>query len=57
MGVMSAGWSLGAATGPAIGGILFDMSGYYFTAFVIGAGAMFITTFLVSLVNVKKHRV
>jgi MFS family permease len=57
MGVMSAGWSLGAATGPAIGGILFDMSGYYFTAFVIGASAMFITTFLVSLVNVKKHRV
>jgi MFS family permease len=57
MGVMSAGWSLGAATGPAIGGFIFDMSGYYSTAFVIGAGAMFITTFLVSLVNVKKHQV
>ena len=51
MGVMSAGWSLGAASGPAIGGFTFDAIGNYFTAFSLGAGAMFIATLLVALVK------
>ena len=51
MGVMSAGWSLGAASGPAIGGFTFDMIGNYFPAFLLGAGAMFIATLLVVLIR------
>jgi MFS family permease len=54
MGVMSAGWSLGAASGPAIGGFTFDAFGNYFTAFSLGAGAMFIATLLVVLVKGDK---
>ena len=41
MGVMSAGWALGAAIGPAIGGFIFDRSGNYFMAFGSAAGALF----------------
>lgn len=51
MGVMSAGWSLGAAGGPAIGGFIFDASGSYGMAFVWGAGAMFAATVLMALVR------
>jgi OFA family oxalate/formate antiporter-like MFS transporter len=51
MGVMSAGWSLGAASGPAIGGFTFDLIGNYFSAFLLGAGAMSIATLLVVLVK------
>ena len=51
MGVMSAGWSLGAASGPAIGGFTFDVIGNYFTAFSLGAGAMLIATLLVVLIR------
>jgi len=54
MGVMSAGWSLGAASGPAIGGFTFDAFGNYFTAFSLGAGAMLIATLLVVLVKGDK---
>jgi len=40
MGMMSAGWAIGAAIGPAIGGYIFDVSGRYFGAFGIGAAAL-----------------
>jgi MFS family permease len=51
MGVMSAGWALGAAIGPAIGGIIFDISGNYFMAFGSGAAALFAVVCLLSLIK------
>ena len=51
MGVMSVGWTIGAAAGPAIGGFTFDMSGSYFGAFATGASAMLVATLLTVLVK------
>ena len=51
MGVMNAGWSLGAAVGPVMGGVIFDVSGHYFTAFVAGAVAIFLATILLGLIK------
>ena len=42
MGVFSAGWALGAAMGPYIGGYIFDVSGSYFNAFGAGALSLFV---------------
>jgi len=47
MGVLSGGWAIGAAVGPAIGGYIFDASGSYFWAFGAGAAASLIATFTV----------
>ena len=51
MGMMSAGWALGAAIGPAVGGYIFDASGSYFTAFATGAAAVLISALLVALIK------
>jgi MFS family permease len=51
MGVVAAGWSLGAAIGPAVGGFIFDASGNYGMAFAWGGGAMFVATLLMALVK------
>ena len=51
MGMMSAGWALGAAVGPAVGGYIFDASGNYFTAFATGAAAVLISALLVALIK------
>jgi len=40
MGMMSGGWAVGAAIGPAIGGYLFDVTGHYSMAFGAGAAAL-----------------
>jgi MFS family permease len=51
MGVMSAGWALGAAIGPAIGGFIFDVSGDYFMAFGVGAASLFTVVCLLALIR------
>lgn len=51
MGVMSAGWSLGAVIGPGIGGFTYDASGSYFTAFWTGATVLLLVAFLAALVR------
>ncbi len=53
MGMMSAGWALGAASGPAIGGYIFDVSGTYFMGFAAGAVAIIIAAPLVALVTIS----
>jgi OFA family oxalate/formate antiporter-like MFS transporter len=53
MGMMSAGWALGAAIGPAVGGYIFDVSGSYFTAFATGAAAVLISALFVALIRKK----
>ena len=47
MGVATVGWSLGAAAGPTIGGVIFDVTGNYFMAFAVGAVSMLIATLLI----------
>jgi MFS family permease len=54
MGMMSAGWALGAAIGPALGGYIFDASGSYFTAFATGAAAVLISALFVALIRRRK---
>jgi OFA family oxalate/formate antiporter-like MFS transporter len=51
MGLVNVGWTLGAAAGPAIGGLIFDITGNYFLAFATGAGAILIAGLLVALVR------
>ncbi|GAI54043.1 unnamed protein product [marine sediment metagenome] len=43
------GWGIGAAIGPAVGGLIFDVSNSYVMAFLIGALAMLVTALLVAL--------
>jgi MFS family permease len=54
MGMMSAGWALGAAIGPAMGGYIFDASGSYFAAFATGAFAILISALFVALIKRRK---
>jgi MFS family permease len=54
MGMMSAGWALGAAIGPAVGGYIFDVSGSYFAAFATGAVAILISALTVALIRRRK---
>lgn len=51
MGLINVGWTLGAAAGPSIGGLIFDVTGNYLLAFATGAGAMLIATLLVALIR------
>jgi MFS family permease len=51
MGVMTAGWALGAAVGPAMGGYIFDMSDNYFAAFATAAAATLISALFVALIR------
>ncbi len=51
MGMITAGWALGAAVGPAIGGYIFDASGDYFKAFGAGAAALFTAACLIALIK------
>ena len=51
MGMMSGGWALGAAIGPAIGGFVFDVSGDYFIAFGACAMALITAAFLLSRIR------
>jgi len=49
MGTLSAGWSLGAAIGPFLGGLVYDISGNYSIAFTINVAAMIVVTLLLLL--------
>jgi len=54
MGVLDVGWGIGAAIGPTVGGLVFDVTETYFIAFIIGALAMMVATFFVSM---TKHKI
>jgi len=49
MGTLNIAWGIGAATGPAIGGLIFDVTNSYATAFSIGATAMLVVALLIAL--------
>ncbi|MCE5263055.1 MAG: MFS transporter [Deltaproteobacteria bacterium] len=47
IGLLEASWGVGAAVGPALGGLIFDMTGGYGTAFLIATVTMFISSSMV----------
>lgn len=51
LGMLDFGFSVGAAVGPAVGGLIFDATGNYSLAFVIGAVVLLCAVLLVSLVR------
>ncbi|MFC1911766.1 MFS transporter [Chloroflexota bacterium] len=51
LGMLDFGFAVGAATGPAVGGLIFDVTGSYFLAFLTGAMALFFVVLLTSLVR------
>ena len=55
-GLLEASFGIGAATGPFIGGIIFDVSQSYSLAFLIGAGAMLLITLLVPIARRERDR-
>lgn len=55
-GVLDIGWGVGAAIGPLIGGIIFDVTNSYSIAFVIGAAAMLVVTMLIGLIRQETNR-
>jgi len=49
MGTLNMAWCIGAAIGPFVGGLVFDVSSSYSMAFAIGAAIMLVTALLVTL--------
>ena len=49
MGMLAIAWGIGAATGPFIGGLIFDITKSYFIAFLIGVSAILVTTLSIAL--------
>jgi len=55
-GVLEISFGIGAAIGPAIGGLIFDVSNSYSAAFLMGAVAMLIVTLLIVLIKKETNR-
>jgi MFS family permease len=51
LGVLEIGFGAGAATGPVIGGLIYDVRGNYFLAFLLGALAMMVIALLIALIR------
>jgi MFS family permease len=47
LGILDIGWGIGAAAGPAVGGLIFDATSSYSIAFALGAAVMLIVTLLI----------
>ena len=52
-GILEVGFGIGAAVGPAIGGIIFDTTNSYTTAFLIGAFSMLSATVIIPFIKIK----
>jgi MFS family permease len=50
-GALDVSFGIGAALGPFIGGLVFDLNASYYTAFMIIALSMLLATFLVSFIE------
>ena len=51
LGVLDVGYGIGAAIGPVIAGLVFDISNSYHVAFLFAIGAMVIATMLIVLIR------
>ena len=56
IGVLGTGWGIGAAIGPVLGGLVFDVTQTYFLAFLIGALAMLIAVLCLAFVRWETNR-
>ena len=56
LGVLEIAWAMGAATGPVLGGLVFDTSGSYFTAFIIAALSMSGVSLITALIRQETNR-
>ncbi|MFC1966755.1 MFS transporter, partial [Chloroflexota bacterium] len=57
IGALDIGFGIGAAVGPVVGGLIFDVSKNYSLAFVMGALAMLATILLIALVRLETDRI
>jgi MFS family permease len=51
LGAITSGWNVGAAIGPALGGIIYDITGNYYPAFAIAAFGMLLAIIFSVLVT------
>jgi len=51
LGIIDAAWGVGAAIGPIVGGLIFDLAGDYFVAFLYAALAMVAVSLLALLIR------
>ena len=56
LGVLELGVCFGAGIGPAIGGLIFDISNSYTGAFLIGASGLLVSILLIALVRRETNR-
>lgn len=56
VGMLDIGFGIGAAIGPFIGGLIFDVNGSYHSAFVIFASILLLQAFLITLVRQETNR-
>ncbi len=55
MGSLIVGWGLGAALGPYLGGLVFDISSSYSTAFLVAALVMVMAAIFISRLDISKN--
>ncbi len=55
MGSLIVGWGLGAALGPYLAGLIFDISSSYSAAFLVAALIMIMAAIFISRLDVPKH--
>ncbi|MFC1965288.1 MFS transporter [Chloroflexota bacterium] len=56
LGVLNVGFAIGASAGPAIGGLIFDSTGSYSVAFLIGGAAMLLASLLITQIKQETGR-
>lgn len=56
LGVLDAGFNAGAAIGPYIGGLIFDVSRSYSLAFSLGVAVMLLSTLFIALIKRETDR-
>ncbi len=56
IGTIQVAWGIGSAVGPAVGGLIFDVSNSYSIAFLAGAVAMLAVALLITLIKRETDR-
>ena len=56
LGILDGGFGVGAAIGPVIGGLIFDVTNSYFMAFLLGAAALLVVALLIALIRQETGR-
>ena len=56
MGMLGISHGIGAAIGPALGGIIYDVNNSYFLAFILGASVLIMATISIALIRPEMDR-